>query len=217
MEKKELKPRLLRKGLWKPEEDLILKKYVETHGEGNWATVSQKSGLMRGGKSCRLRWKNYLRPNIKRGRMSDEEKDLIIRLHKLLGNRWSLIAGRLPGRTDNEVKNFWNTHLNKKGSRAKPTNINRNNKNKLHQLPPSHPIDGESLANTSGGPEVDGREEDITFTSPRVEAAKSFNYGPKSPLLPTNDASFFYDDETFIPILDSFVLFGTYGSNGEGP
>ncbi|XP_041005957.1 transcription factor WER-like [Juglans microcarpa x Juglans regia] len=113
MEVKRVKPQL-KKNLWKPEEDLILKNYVETHGEGNWATVSKRSGLMRGGKSCRLRWKNYLRPNIKRGEMSKEEEDLIVRMHKLLGNRWSLIAGRLPGRTDNEVKNYWNTHLNKK-------------------------------------------------------------------------------------------------------
>ncbi|CAN8244551.1 unnamed protein product [Cochlearia groenlandica] len=104
----------VRRGLWKPEEDMILKSYIETHGEGNWADISRRSGLKRGGKSCRLRWKNYLRPNIKRGSMSSQEEDLIIRMHKLLGNRWSLIAGRLPGRTDNEVKNYWNTHLNKK-------------------------------------------------------------------------------------------------------
>ncbi|XP_042497195.1 transcription factor MYB82 [Macadamia integrifolia] len=104
----------LKKGPWKPAEDLLLIRYVETHGEGKWATVSKRSGLMRGGKSCRLRWKNYLRPNLKHGEMSEEEEDLIIRMHNLLGNRWSLIAGRLPGRTDNEVKNYWNTHLIKK-------------------------------------------------------------------------------------------------------
>ena len=69
---------------------------------------------MRCGKSCRLRWMNYLRPGIKRGNISEDEEDLIVRLHGLLGNRWSLIAGRLPGRTDNEIKNYWNTHLLKK-------------------------------------------------------------------------------------------------------
>ncbi|XP_057500965.1 transcription factor MYB82-like [Actinidia eriantha] len=139
MDIKELKPRV-KKGLWKPDEDMILKNYVEAHGEGNWASVSQKSGLMRGGRSCRLRWKNYLRPNIKRGTMSDDEKDLIIRLHKLLGNRWSLIAGRLPGRTDNEVKNYWNTHLNKKNSQHKTTTLGPKNKKKPQQLPTTQPI-----------------------------------------------------------------------------
>ena len=72
------------------------------------------AGLLRCGKSCRLRWMNYLRPDIKRGNITPEEDDLIIRMHSLIGNRWSLIAGRLPGRTDNEIKNYWNTHLSKK-------------------------------------------------------------------------------------------------------
>uniref|UniRef100_A0ACD5XLB1 Uncharacterized protein n=1 Tax=Avena sativa TaxID=4498 RepID=A0ACD5XLB1_AVESA len=71
-------------------------------------------GLQRCGKSCRLRWLNYLRPGIKRGNISGDEEELIVRLHGLLGNRWSLIAGRLPGRTDNEIKNYWNTTLSKK-------------------------------------------------------------------------------------------------------
>ncbi|KAJ4958399.1 hypothetical protein NE237_025510 [Protea cynaroides] len=115
MEKEESQQEIkFKKGSWKPEEDLLLTRYIETHGEGKWKTVSKRSGLMRGGKSCRLRWKNYLRPNLKHGEMSAEEEDLIIRMHKLLGNRWSLIAGRLPGRTDNEVKNYWNTHLIKR-------------------------------------------------------------------------------------------------------
>ncbi|URE42203.1 hypothetical protein MUK42_15376 [Musa troglodytarum] len=64
--------------------------------------------------SCRLRWINYLRPDVKRGRFEEDEEDLIVKLHALLGNRWSLIAGRLPGGTDNEVKNYWNSHLRKK-------------------------------------------------------------------------------------------------------
>ncbi|CAN1227894.1 Transcription factor MYB1, partial [Linum perenne] len=72
------------------------------------------SGLNRCRKSCRLRWLNYLKPNIKRGEFQEDEIDLMIRLHKLLGNRWSLIAGRLPGRTANDVKNYWNTHQMKK-------------------------------------------------------------------------------------------------------
>ncbi|XP_031480964.1 transcription factor MYB1-like [Nymphaea colorata] len=114
VEKKENAKKELNKGPWKAEEDRLLMKYVEAHGEGKWATVSKRSGLLRGGKSCRLRWMNHLRPNLKHGGMSEEEEDLIIRLHKLLGNRWSLIAGRLPGRTDNDVKNHWNTRLSKK-------------------------------------------------------------------------------------------------------
>ncbi|GFZ01145.1 myb domain protein 11 [Actinidia rufa] len=102
------------KGAWTEEEDRKLAEYIEVHGSKKWKTIATKSGLNRCGKSCRLRWLNYLRPNIKRGNISDEEEDLILRLHKLLGNRWSLIAGRLPGRTDNEIKNYWNSHLSKK-------------------------------------------------------------------------------------------------------
>ncbi|KAK4409854.1 Transcription factor [Sesamum angolense] len=68
----------------------------------------------RDGKSCRLRWTNYLRPDIKRGKFSFQEEQTIIQLHALLGNRWSAIATHLPKRTDNEIKNYWNTHLKKR-------------------------------------------------------------------------------------------------------
>lgn len=104
----------LNKGAWTAEEDRILRAYIKAHGEGRWRRLPKIAGLKRCGKSCRLRWLNYLRPDIKRGNITHEEDDLIIRLHKLLGNRWSLIAGRLPGRTDNEIKNYWNSHLRKK-------------------------------------------------------------------------------------------------------
>ncbi|XP_051144575.1 transcription repressor MYB5-like [Andrographis paniculata] len=104
----------LKRGPWSAEEDDLLKDYLHKHGEGQWRSLPKKAGLLRCGKSCRLRWMNYLRPGIVRGNITADEEDLIVRLHALLGNRWSLIAGRLPGRTDNEIKNYWNTHLFKK-------------------------------------------------------------------------------------------------------
>ncbi|KAL3748885.1 hypothetical protein ACJRO7_010036 [Eucalyptus globulus] len=102
------------KGAWSEQEDQKLIDYVRKHGEGNWNSLPKAAGLLRCGKSCRLRWLNYLRPDLKRGNFGEDEEDLIIKLHALLGNRWSLIAGRLPGRTDNEVKNYWNSHLRRK-------------------------------------------------------------------------------------------------------
>ncbi|KAJ6899854.1 transcription factor MYB106-like [Populus alba x Populus x berolinensis] len=104
----------LKKGPWTPEEDQKLLAYVEEHGHGSWRALPAKAGLQRCGKSCRLRWTNYLRPDIKRGKFSLQEEQTIIQLHALLGNRWSVIATHLPKRTDNEIKNYWNTHLKKR-------------------------------------------------------------------------------------------------------
>ncbi|XP_021903740.1 transcription factor MYB83 [Carica papaya] len=104
----------LRKGLWSPEEDEKLVNYMLRNGQGCWSDIAKNAGLLRCGKSCRLRWINYLRPDLKRGAFSRQEEDLIIHLHSLLGNRWSQIAARLPGRTDNEIKNFWNSTLKKR-------------------------------------------------------------------------------------------------------
>ncbi|XP_030455839.2 transcription factor MYB92-like [Syzygium oleosum] len=104
----------LKKGPWTPEEDQKLIKHIQKHGHGSWRALPKLAGLNRCGKSCRLRWTNYLRPDIKRGKFSPEEEQTILNLHSILGNKWSAIAGHLPGRTDNEIKNFWNTHLKKK-------------------------------------------------------------------------------------------------------
>ncbi|KAL5543554.1 hypothetical protein UlMin_007338 [Ulmus minor] len=104
----------LRKGLWSPEEDEKLMRYMLSNGQGCWSDIARNAGLQRCGKSCRLRWINYLRPDLKRGAFSPQEEDLIVHLHSILGNRWSQIAARLPGRTDNEIKNFWNSTLKKR-------------------------------------------------------------------------------------------------------
>ncbi|CAA7042982.1 unnamed protein product [Microthlaspi erraticum] len=104
----------VKKGPWTPEEDDKLTSYINENGYGNWRSLPKLAGLNRCGKSCRLRWMNYLRPDIRRGEFSDEEESTIVKLHALLGNKWSKIASHLPGRTDNEIKNYWNTHMRKK-------------------------------------------------------------------------------------------------------
>ncbi|KAJ0246048.1 Transcription factor MYB36 [Hirschfeldia incana] len=105
----------VKKGPWSPEEDVKLKDYIDKYGTGgNWIALPQKIGLKRCGKSCRLRWLNYLRPNIKHGGFSEEEDSIILNLYISIGSRWSIIAAQLPGRTDNDIKNYWNTKLKKK-------------------------------------------------------------------------------------------------------
>ncbi|CAN7086998.1 unnamed protein product [Brassica oleracea var. botrytis] len=117
----------LRKGAWIAEEDNLLRQCIDKYGEGKWHQVPLRAGLNRCRKSCRLRWLNYLKPSINRGKFNSGEVDLLLRLHKLLGNRWSLIAGRLPGRTANDVKNYWNTHLSKKHEPGCKTQMKKRN------------------------------------------------------------------------------------------
>ncbi|RLN35975.1 hypothetical protein C2845_PM03G34040 [Panicum miliaceum] len=104
----------LKKGPWTAEEDQKLVTFLLNNGQCCWRAVPKLAGLLRCGKSCRLRWTNYLRPDLKRGQLSEEEEKMVIDLHAELGNRWSKIASHLPGRTDNEIKNHWNTHIKKK-------------------------------------------------------------------------------------------------------
>ncbi|CAO2204133.1 unnamed protein product [Urochloa humidicola] len=108
----------VRKGPWTLEEDLILVGYISEHGEGSWDSLARAAGLNRNGKSCRLRWLNYLRPGVRHGSITPAEDAVIRELHASLGNRWSKIATHLPGRTDNEVKNYWRTRIQRKAPAA---------------------------------------------------------------------------------------------------
>lgn len=119
-----------RKGPWTAEEDRLLIDYVRLHGEGRWNSVARLAGLKRNGKSCRLRWVNYLRPDLKRGQITPHEENIILELHARWGNRWSTIARSLPGRTDNEIKNYWRTHFKKK-TKGSPDNSSKVNKRML--------------------------------------------------------------------------------------
>ncbi|KAL0440677.1 UNVERIFIED_CONTAM: Myb-related protein [Sesamum radiatum] len=108
----------VKKGPWTPEEDIILVSYIQEHGPGNWRAVPTNTAspppLTQMQQELRLRWTNYLRPGIKRGNFTEHEEKMIIHLQALLGNRWAAIASYLPQRTDNDIKNYWNTHLKKK-------------------------------------------------------------------------------------------------------
>ncbi|MBA0875180.1 hypothetical protein Goshw_027541 [Gossypium schwendimanii] len=93
----------LRKGLWSPDEDDKLINYMLTNGQGCWSDVARNAGLQRCGKSCRLRWINYLRPDLKRGAISPEEEELIVHLHSILGNR---LKNSSPNTTGSSTSNF---------------------------------------------------------------------------------------------------------------
>uniref|UniRef100_A0A0C9RMW5 TSA: Wollemia nobilis Ref_Wollemi_Transcript_9986_1363 transcribed RNA sequence n=1 Tax=Wollemia nobilis TaxID=56998 RepID=A0A0C9RMW5_9CONI len=140
----------MRKGPWTVEEDMRLIRYISLHGEGRWNFLAKAAGLKRNGKSCRLRWVNYLRPDLKRGNITPEEERLIIDLQGRWGNRWSRIAQRLPGRTDNEIKNYWRTRIKRKFHGVNGHRGNQSSDHSGYSCSITHPF-----LQQKGGPEKD--------------------------------------------------------------
>ncbi|KAK9161893.1 hypothetical protein Syun_008234 [Stephania yunnanensis] len=170
----------LRKGLWSPEEDEKLLRHITKYGHGCWSSVPKLAGLQRCGKSCRLRWINYLRPDLKRGTFSQQEENLIIELHAVLGNRWSQIAAQLPGRTDNEIKNLWNSCIKKK---LRQRGIDPNTHKPLSDL---HQDDGEAKQQ---GPPPNHTTHQLKPTSNQLLILLKPDHNSPTPLTPISDSN----------------------------
>ncbi|XP_074568385.1 transcription factor MYB30-like [Curcuma longa] len=220
----------LNRGQWMPEEDKILVDYIGKHGHGNWRALPKQAGLLRCGKSCRLRWVNYLRPDIKRGNFTKEEEDTIIQLHQLLGNRWSVIATKLPGRTDNEIKNLWNTYLKKQtdpfNTSQRESNKKKNNKSVTSHMVSDMPVptatEQQQQSQTSDHNSVNAKEESLSSKINDenfwLEALSIVDSSASSSSSSSSSSMDLTEAEIVNPAIGQqcFDLFSSYGTDDDG-
>ncbi|XP_073053998.1 transcription factor MYB63-like [Primulina eburnea] len=189
----------VKKGPWSPAEDLRLINFVQKNGHSNWRALPKQAGLLRCGKSCRLRWINYLSPDVKRGNFTSEEEQTIINLHNSIGNKWSKIASHLPGRTDNEIKNVWNTHLKKRLTRKSANNMEHlssqspTSSSSTQRMQIEKSIDDQMVHQPNmekRSHKLDSIEETETIDSPASSYASNYpNSTKESTALTTNEAT----------------------------
>ncbi|CAN4126847.1 unnamed protein product [Withania somnifera] len=204
----------LKKGPWTADEDKKLINFILNNGQCCWRAVPKFAGLLRCGKSCRLRWTNYLRPDLKRGLLSEYEEKMVIDLHAQLGNRWSKIASHLSGRTDNEIKNHWNTHIKKKLKKMgidpvthKPlsTITNGKNSNIVEQLKTDQPINQQEKIQEILEPQMDIDQSTIMEIKSEEDESNnnnsrtSYTNNVDSNIVEVNKNGFFCTDE--VPLI----------------
>ncbi|XP_010268020.1 PREDICTED: protein ODORANT1-like [Nelumbo nucifera] len=213
----------LKKGPWTADEDKKLINFILTNGQCCWRAVPKLAGLLRCGKSCRLRWTNYLRPDLKRGLLSESEEQMVIDLHARLGNRWSKIASHLPGRTDNEIKNHWNTHIKKKLRKMgidpvthKPISISIDQPQQQKQ-PEQEKCSVAAICeeDQNKGPETSLQSSVTEITEEEKSSTSPFSHTEKNDAFCTDEVPMIEFDEILAPCLPSSSTSSSSSSSGS--